>query len=496
MSFVATSLFDQGRKVSTMYGGEKDSRSAWARSRSEGHPIRSSMSTSNGSPTCWGRRTEPKTPRSGDTTLPRSVVVEERSEEATRLPVAPGEHHVIFHHPAGDAPGYLELQAEQPPSGTVWELPLPEDGTIRDPDRTYRGHGFPSVEHLSELNATLRSNLPPRLEQVTLSHWMPGHAYVNAAVAIVGWAAEGTHPRFDRLRMQSTGFAQFFGTRPLRHITAPGLFESRQLDEVTVGFEELSDLGWTVDGVETSAQWGTSIGGVGDAFHFEINSSPWIEVSMAEPIIWDAWLRGWVRPVIDPVSLATGEAQHPTAVDVSRRVDVDDDDDIGRHRTARVFGSGVGQAPFTVRFAHHRPPLFALVQLPYSFNELVARWLDLRRRITGFVDAYLPIVRGAQKTVAADLLLLTTAAEAIHTARRGEGPTSPQEHAGHRKEVLGRLAAVGSNEDITFVKRHLNRRDRYSLEQRLMDLISDCPAELHDQFGLDGLALPRFRASE
>lgn len=99
--------------------------------------------------------------------------MDEREEETSRLTAAPGEHNVTFHHPAGSVPGILELEAELPPRGTAWDLPLPEDGAIRDAEGTYRGHGFPSIERLPELMATLRSNLPARLEQVTLSHWMP-----------------------------------------------------------------------------------------------------------------------------------------------------------------------------------------------------------------------------------------------------------------------------------------------------------------------------------
>lgn len=292
--------------------------------------------------------------------------MEERTEETSRVIAAPGEHNVTFHHPAGSVPGVLSLEAERPPRGTVWDLRLPEDGALRDPDGTYRGHGLPSVERLPALTATLRSNLPAFLEDVTLSHWMPGRAHLDAAVAIVGWAATGTGPRFDRFGVQATGFAQFFGTRPLRHVAAPGLFDGRLPEEVTVGFEEKPDLEWAEVGVETSARWRTSIGGIGDAFHFEIKSSPWIEVMSAESSPWDKWLHQWLRPLVDLVSLATGDGQQPTVVEVSRPGE--GDDGVDRRLTARVFGSGVSQAQFTVRFAHHRPALFTLARLPYSLN--------------------------------------------------------------------------------------------------------------------------------
>lgn len=269
------------------------------------------------------------------------------------------------------------------------------------------------------------------------------------------------------LRLQVTGFAQFFGTRPLRHVIAPGLFDGRAPDEITVGFGEEPDLEWAEEGIETSARWSTSIGGIGDAFHFQIKSSPWIEIGYAEPSPWDAWLHQWLRPLVDLVSLATGDGQHPTVVEVSR--EPGGDDPIERRATARVFGSGVKQAPFTVRFAHHRPALFTLARLPYSLNELVGRWLELRQRITGFVDAYLPIVRGVRQTPAAELLLLATAAEAVHVARRGDGPTTAEEHRARRQEVLGRLIDVVTEDDLAFLKRHLSRRDAYSLEQRLAD---------------------------
>lgn len=407
-------------------------------------------------------------------------------EEASQLSAAPGEHNVTFHHPTGSVPGVLELEAQRPPRGTAWDLPLPKNGELRGADGTYRGHGFPSIEHLPELAATLRSKLPARLEQVTLSHWVPGQAHVDAAVAIVGWAADGADPRFDRLRVQATGFAQFFGTRPLRHVIAPGLFDGRALDEVTVGFEDEPDLEWAEEGSEASARWTTSIGGIGDDFHFEIKSSPWIEIGCAEPSPWDGWLHEWLRPLVDLVSLATGDGQHPTLVEVSR--EGGDEDSVDRRATARVFGSGVRQAPFFVRFAHYRPALFTLARLPYSLNELVRRWLELRERITGFVDAYLPIVRGVRQTPAAELLLLATAAEAVHVARRGEGPSTAEEHRARRQEVLGGLVGAVTADDLAFLKRHVNRRDRYSLEQRLTDLVSDCPVEVHESLALGGLA--------
>jgi hypothetical protein len=412
--------------------------------------------------------------------------VEEREEDASRLTAAPGEHNVTFHHPAGSVSGVLELEAEHPPRGTAWDLPLPEDGALHDADGTYRGHGFPSIEHLPVLTATLRSNLPVRLEQVTLSHWTPGHAHVDAAVAIVGWAASGTDPSFDRLRVQATGFAQFFGTRPLSRVTAPGLFDGRSLDEVTVGFEAEPDLEWVEEEIKTSARWSTSIGGIGDAFHFEIKSSPWIEIGLAEPSPWDPWLHQWLQPLVDLVSLATGDGQYPTVVEVSRKGD--GDDPIDGRLTASVFGSGVTQAPFSVRFAHHRPALFTLARLPYSLNELVHRWRALRERITGFVDAYLPIVRGVRQTPAAELLLLATAAEAVHVARRGEGPTTADEHRARRQEVLNRLSNGVTKDDLAFLKRHVSRRDAYSLEQRLAELVADCPIELHESLDLNGLA--------
>lgn len=412
--------------------------------------------------------------------------MDEHPEEESGLAAGPGEYNVTFHHPAGSAPGLLDLQAEKPPSGTAWDLPLPEDGAIRDPDGTYRGHGFPAVETLPELAATLRSNLPARLEQVTLSHWMGGHAHLDAAVAIIGWAAIGKNPVFDTLRLQATGFAQFFGTRPLHHLSAPGLFDGGQAKEVTIGFDPEPDLSWNVQGVETTARWSSSIGGIGDAFHFEVKSSPWIEVTTPVGAPWDSWLHEWLRPLIDLVSLSTGDGQHPTVVEVSRP---GDDGSVREHRlTARVFGSGVRQSPFTVRFAHHRPTLFTLESLPYSLNELITRWLDLRREITGFVDTYLPIVRGVRQTPAAELLLLSAAAEAIHSARFGEGPTSQEEHGKRRKELLSVLAKEVSKDDLAFLKDHLGRHARYSLRNRVGDLVKDCPAELQGALGLDGLA--------
>jgi hypothetical protein len=62
--------------------------------------------------------------------------------------------------------------------------------------------------------------------------------------------------------------------------------------------------------------------------------------------------------------------------------------------------------------------------------------------IPGFVDAYLPIVRGVRQPPAAELLLLATAAEAIHVERFSEGPTSPEDHKARRREVLDRITNV------------------------------------------------------
>lgn len=100
--------------------------------------------------------------------------MEEREEKTSSLVTAPGERNITFHHPAGSVPGILDLQAERPPLGTAWDLPLPLEGAVRDADGTHVGHDLPSAEHLPTLSATLRSNLPAHLEQVTLSHWMPG----------------------------------------------------------------------------------------------------------------------------------------------------------------------------------------------------------------------------------------------------------------------------------------------------------------------------------
>lgn len=112
--------------------------------------------------------------------------MEEHAEKSGPGAGSPGEHSITFHHPAGSVPGVLQIEAAQPPSGIVFDLRLPEDGAIRDADGSYRGHGFPAMEQLSVLTGTLRSNLPVRLQNVTLSHWMPGHARIDAAVAMVG----------------------------------------------------------------------------------------------------------------------------------------------------------------------------------------------------------------------------------------------------------------------------------------------------------------------
>lgn len=268
---------------------------------------------------------------------------------------------------------------------------------------------------------------------------------------------------------------------------APGLFEGHAPEEITVGFAEQPDLNWNLDGVETAARWSTSFGGIGDAFHFEIKSSPWIEISLPEPWPWGMWLHQWLRPVVDLLSFATGEGQHPTVVEVSRTVDGNAGNE--RRLTARVFGSGIGQGRFTVRLAHHRPSLFTLALVPYSLNELVTRWLKLRQRFPGFVDAYLPIVRGVRQPPAAELLLLAAAAEAVHVERFGEGPTSPEDHKTRRREVLDRLTNESNRADVAFLKRHLSRHDRYSLEKRLADLVGDCPSELDAPLGLTELAM-------
>jgi hypothetical protein len=409
--------------------------------------------------------------------------VKEHEDRSKRLGVTSGEHQVEFHHRSRTVPGVLELHARQAPRGVAYGLPLPEDGAIRDADGTYTGHGFPTVEHHPTFKATLRSNLPVWLEDVTVEHWMAGQAFVNAAVAIVGWGAGGAHPLFDRLRFQVSGLAQVFGTHPLQRIEAPGLFGGQRIDEVKIGFAENPDLAWTVEEIGVAVRWETAIAGI-DPYHFEVKNAPWIEITRPGPAEWQDWLQQWLQPITDLVSLATGDAQQPTIVEVSRQ---EKGDDQRRRKTAQVFGSGLTQARFYVEHAPHRPPLFRLADLPYPLHELVQRWLDLRQRMPGFADAYLPIVRGAQQTPAANLLLLATAAEAVHIARYGEGPTSPEEHSSRRRAILERIASALAGEDLAFCKRHLSRRDRYNLEQRIAKLASYCPVDLQEPLGLNDL---------
>jgi hypothetical protein len=412
-------------------------------------------------------------------------LMEEHADQSASGAGGPGEHSITFHHPAGSVPGVLRIEAALPPSGIVFDLPLPEDGAIRDADGGYRGHGFPAVEQLPVLTATLRSNLPVRLQDVTLSHWMSGHARIDAAVAMVGWAVDERdgEPTFDCLRLQITGLGQFIGTRPLSHIKSPSLFQGETPDEVTIGFAADSDLEWIAQDLTLRAIWATSIAGLGDWYHFEVKSAPWIQIVSATPKAWEYWLDKWVRPLIDLSALATGGPQRATMVEMSRESSVLSD--TPRRVTARVFGSGITQAPFSVRFAHHRRPLFVLRTIPYGLDDLVRRWTRMRAELTGFVDLYLPIIRGSEEPPAATILLLSAAAEAIHTARRGQGPTVEEDHREHRRQVLAQLTTVLSRVEMKFLTRHLSRSDRFSLEDRLTDLVSDCPPELRLLLTLD-----------
>jgi hypothetical protein len=408
------------------------------------------------------------------------MAVDEISSDQ-HLTVKPGDYSGVIRRGDDQAIFQIHLDGDHYPNGPVYDLPLPESGLIRDSGGKAVGARFPASERFPQLAGHLRNGLPIALLDVRLTHWVTDQAQLLAETAIVGSALDKTADlRFRRLRFQVEGLAEVIGI---------GTIGADMLDRATgktknpilVHLADDSSLKWSHSTGEAVAGFDTRISGIADPFHFEVSSSPHVSVTSEEALDWPSWWSSWVRPVHDLVCLSGRASRSVTWVTLQaeRPVRPGQEEVPAWWSSAQVFGHGIRQTSHSVQGRMTNTPLFQLASSPVPLPTLVERWLEIRAKHRGFLDTYQPILHEAPLTDLARFMFLAIGAEALHAGLHGVGPRAQEEHKAERRKVLGRIKTTEGIQqpDLKFLRRFLARRNDYSLEQRIKQLVDDLGPE-------------------
>lgn len=370
------------------------------------------------------------------------------------------------------AHGTLSLAANAPPQISM----RPETLTPVGPE----GRGFPQESEAALLVGWLNSNEDVVVGDVHLSEWFPDQFFASGRWAVIGLELERTSDLpWRSVTVGVTGLELILGNA-IGGVQWPASSDTDP-QRYSVDLRKDTKYESCVDGVTVTAGFSPQYS-INDPYAYSLNNFASVTFVADEGMTIDNWFEGWVSPLADLLTLASGEWEHLRTVTVSRS-DADSGSKPGREILGQVFASGIHQddGPAARRIRKDGLPVVPLFTLDAAppLAELIGSWRENLAELTAGTLYRLSLNRALPVRVR--YLLLAEGLEGLHTALHAESESEQDErHKEARQHALDDLALVPvaslSPTTRTFIKKNLAKKPFRSLPNRLRDMVKALPS--------------------
>lgn len=395
-----------------------------------------------------------------------------------KLLVEPGEHPCAWMIDGHEVAGLVQLSTDSEPVGYAFEVPgqwAPMEHMINESGKVVASsqEWTPQGQHGVTVHGRLRNGYDIVMLDTEIRHFTPEQTRLVPRLAICGFGLQSSNLQFETLSFQVGGLTELSGVTALKATRSP-----KKLNEEEAKFEAHwnrdSSQAWQVDDDTVELHYRVSARTF-DPYRFFIETAPVITVTGAARSI-DQWMDTYVYPIRDLSVFASVRPQPISWVSFGRTVEV-----FGRSHEyeAQLFSAAITQAPYIAEKPdRQRISLIHLGESGANLASLLTGWKSLSANHETFFDLYTAMSR-ERPQIRAAFLTLVPALESIHADKHGSGQTTIEEHRGRRKEVFARLKDHEvAGEDVKSLKRWVDTRGGYSLEERLRMLVVNLPAEL------------------
>lgn len=395
-----------------------------------------------------------------------------------KLLVEPGEHPCSWTIEGHEVAGLIQLSTDSEIVGHAFEVPGQwsplEHGKNKSGEAVESWQEWaPKNLHSPTIHGRLRNGYDIVLIDTDIQHFTPEQTRLLPRLAICGFALNGSSLKFETLSFQVGGLTELSGVTALKATRSP-----QRLNEEDPKFEaywnKKSSQTWHV-GDDTVELHYRATARTFDPYHFYIETAPVITVT-GKPRSIPEWMSSYVYPVREISTFSSVKAQSISWVSFGRSVEV-----LGRSHQyeAQLFSSTITQTPYIAeKPEHHRISLVQLGESGANLASLLTDWRSLLVNHETFFDLYTAMSRD-RLSIRAAFLTLVPALESAHADKYGSGQKTVEEHRDHCKDVFSRVKAHEvEGDDLKWLKRWIDKRGGYSLEERLRMLVEDLPAEL------------------
>jgi hypothetical protein len=376
----------------------------------------------------------------------------------------PGEYPCVVHHPtAGNLPGTAELCPGRDPVVHVYDWPIVASGGVTS---------FPGPEEqLATARCELRQGVDLILFDAVVQPWLPEHAWMSSSLALAappGFVEPDT--RFFEARLQITHGHRVFGTFPIHAVEWPSQPATTGTDRYSVHWDADAITRFPLGGVDLRAEFLISHS-IGDRYQFSLQSRPVFTLTSEAARSPAEWMRDYLEPLRDLVSLATLEPQRIAIASVGSP----DNDERERPLDYTLFSRAIDQEAYSpsIDTRNDGRTLFTFRDAIGNPLELLSRWQQLQRDSSAFVE---PLLAGLTQPASprVHFLALVQALEGLHAEQHGEGRIPVEDHRARRTSVLEEVGRAGiSDESLDWLKAWIDRYGRYSLRERLDQLATE-----------------------
>jgi hypothetical protein len=332
---------------------------------------------------------------------------------------------------------------------------------------------------VTQLLGRLHSNDEVILGDVDLTEWFPGQFHATSRWGLVGLAVTTpTEGRWTGATVRVSGLDLVLGnaivaTRwPKDSSVSPRRYSA---DLTEKQFES------SAGGVEVIASFDSSTT-FADPYVFAVRNFATLRFSAPAGLSVDEWLHYWIAPLVDVLSVATGETEHVHSAELAFTPIVPPEGSMAQRTVGHLFGAGIRQddppaTRRTGRGGHPVIPLFTLDQAPPLAELLtMAREDDEYRTAV----ALYRLALDRQLPTSVRYLLCVQAIESLQSASSQERERLEDDHHLQRRtDVLIGLNDVADealdSEDKRFIKKFLAKAPHRSLGSRLKSVLDDVP---------------------
>jgi hypothetical protein len=396
-----------------------------------------------------------------------------------------GQYPCVLHHPNGRSfPATAVIETERDVVVHAYEWPFAESESwspMGEP--TPMGNVLCELRlgtHLILIDAVAQELLPQQL-------WITSPLTIAAPPGYVDLQS-----KFLGAETQISNCHRVFGTWPIHSVEWPKTDAEHGTERYSAYWNADSKVEVKFGEIDLGAEFYRSYS-LADRYGFELTSRPMLTLTSPAALSPMAWLAEYLQPLRDLVSLATLEEQRITVAALDHPENATSDREVG----LALYSRHIGQTPYKPGTDPIRDgqTLFTLRDLSIDGHDLLDSWQNFCEDLPGVVD---PLVAALTKPAATRSLFLGLAQslEGIHAYRFAAGAIPREEHKARLNTVLSEVKDAGvSHDSMMWLKRWVNNRGDYSLEERLRQLASDVTEDVAAIPGshLDPVAIPAIR---